>query len=107
MGRKESYQTNKNLFSGEDNPFILLLSEAYGRSAATGANGGSKNKKTHECKFCGKFFNGKFNLDLHVKTHTGEKDFICSICQKAFARKDTLKLHIWNKHTEKMDALSQ
>ena len=49
-----------------------------------------------------KYSSSTFNKNMHRG-----KGFICSICQKAFARKDTLKLHIWNKHTEKLDALSQ
>lgn len=49
----------------------------------------------HRCDICGKTFARKFNFDLHMRTHTGDKPFACNICGKSFAQKSVL-----NRHTE-------
>ena len=47
---------------------------------------------------CGKGFNSKFRLGLHLRTHSGERPFKCPTCSYDCARKDNLLTHIRRSH---------
>lgn len=38
--------------------------------------------KRHTCTFCGKSFGEKSKLNVHIKSHTGIKDYVCPVCNK-------------------------
>ncbi|XP_041860773.1 zinc finger protein 341 [Melanotaenia boesemani] len=47
-----------------------------------------------KCNFCNKVFSKNFDLQQHIRSHTGEKPFQCIVCGRAFAQKSNVKKHM-------------
>ncbi|ELU14100.1 hypothetical protein CAPTEDRAFT_154598 [Capitella teleta] len=50
--------------------------------------------KKLRCHYCDKAFVKNFDLQQHVRSHTGEKPFQCIVCGRAFAQKSNVKKHM-------------
>ena len=48
----------------------------------------------HRCRLCLKVFGSASALEIHTRSHTGERPFQCSICLSRFSTKGNLKVHI-------------
>ncbi|XP_050744522.1 zinc finger protein 568 [Drosophila biarmipes] len=57
-----------------------------------------KSSKVFVCDHCGRKFNDKGNLNLHVLRHTGVKPFECPECGQREFNKYILNIHIRVKH---------
>ncbi|XP_022237863.1 sal-like protein 1 isoform X2 [Limulus polyphemus] len=54
----------------------------------------------HRCRFCGKVFGSDSALQIHIRSHTGERPFRCNICGNRFSTKGNLKVH-FQRHKSK------
>ena len=54
----------------------------------------------HRCRYCGKVFGSDSALQIHVRSHTGERPYKCNICGNRFTTKGNLKVH-FQRHAHK------
>lgn len=66
------------------------------------SGGGSRgdNFYKHRCRYCGKVFGSDSALQIHIRSHTGERPFKCNVCGSRFTTKGNLKVH-FQRHTTK------
>ncbi|XP_063046650.1 zinc finger and BTB domain-containing protein 49 [Engraulis encrasicolus] len=51
-------------------------------------------EKPFQCNICGKNFSQSGNLQTHLRRHSGEKPYICELCGKSFAASGDVQRHI-------------
>lgn len=76
-----------------DSPPTLKTRRAKGAGGAPEAAGKPKAQKL-KCSYCDKSFTKNFDLQQHIRSHTGEKPFQCIACGRAFAQKSNVKKHM-------------
>uniref|UniRef100_A0A1B0GLC4 C2H2-type domain-containing protein n=1 Tax=Lutzomyia longipalpis TaxID=7200 RepID=A0A1B0GLC4_LUTLO len=69
---------------------MLIFSKIYFSWAPLG---GAVQLKPYECQQCPAKFSRKPYLDIHYRTHTGERPFECEVCLKRFSQKSSLNIH--------------
>ncbi|KAM8945631.1 zinc finger protein 341 [Pelodytes ibericus] len=60
----------------------------------SGAQNGKTKSPKLKCTYCDKEFGKNFDLQQHIRSHTGEKPFQCIVCGRAFAQKSNVKKHM-------------
>ncbi|CAG0882225.1 unnamed protein product [Cyprideis torosa] len=77
----------------------LILDDDVKLSSQDG-EGGKENLFRHRCRYCGKVFGSDSALQIHIRSHTGERPFKCNICGNRFTTKGNLKVH-FQRHSTK------
>ncbi|XP_044250222.1 transcription factor Ouib-like [Drosophila takahashii] len=65
---------------------------------ATRNKGNAVDKKLHFCDQCGKSFAEKSNFNVHMKRHTGTREFQCQECDRKEFTQHLLNLHVRIRH---------
>ncbi|XP_077357554.1 uncharacterized protein LOC144004297 isoform X2 [Festucalex cinctus] len=59
----------------------------------------------HMCRFCGKVLSSDSSLQIHLRSHTGERPYQCPVCLSRFTTRGNLKAHFL-RHREQNPELS-
>mmetsp|Transcript_5472 Transcript_5472/g.7619 ORF Transcript_5472/g.7619 Transcript_5472/m.7619 type:complete len:382 (-) Transcript_5472:129-1274(-) len=68
-------------------------------------NGNGSSQRRFQCSFCKKVFRQRYNVVVHIRTHTGEKPHKCNICGRGFAQNSNLKRHL-RSHMKRQPSLN-
>ncbi|XP_043914131.1 sal-like protein 2 [Protopterus annectens] len=66
----------------------------------SGVSVSDKPTVRHKCRFCAKVFGSDSALQIHLRSHTGERPYKCNICGNRFTTRGNLKVH-FHRHKEK------
>ncbi|XP_026836076.1 zinc finger protein 32-like [Drosophila erecta] len=61
----------------------------------------NSSNNQHKCPNCPKTFQRKWNLKLHIRTHSGERPYKCTQCPKSFSRTCGLRNHMSTHTTDR------
>uniref|UniRef100_A0A672R566 Spalt-like transcription factor 2 n=1 Tax=Sinocyclocheilus grahami TaxID=75366 RepID=A0A672R566_SINGR len=64
-------------------------------SAQGGTTVSSSGRTQHACRFCRKLFSGDSSLQIHLRSHTGERPYQCPVCFSRFTTRGNLKVHFF------------
>ncbi|XP_016116269.1 sal-like protein 4 [Sinocyclocheilus grahami] len=74
-------------------------------SMSNGSSSSSSGRQQHICRFCGKVLSSDSSLQIHLRSHTGERPYQCPVCLSRFTTRGNLKAHFL-RHREQNPELS-
>ncbi|XP_072168716.1 zinc finger protein 341-like isoform X2 [Diadema setosum] len=88
--------TNVQVGQGSDGESLNRPDHIYSLTARRQrrTDTGSKKPGKLRCNYCERTFAKNFDLQQHLRSHTGEKPFQCIVCGRAFAQKSNVKKHM-------------
>ncbi|XP_061565863.1 sal-like protein 4 [Cololabis saira] len=84
-------------------PSTSLPQDLQSSSLLTSAS--SSGRPQHVCRFCGKVLSSDSSLQIHLRSHTGERPYQCPVCLSRFTTRGNLKAHFL-RHREQNPELS-
>lgn len=81
------------------------LSHSSTVSTSNGSSSSSSGRQQHICRFCGKVLSSDSSLQIHLRSHTGERPYQCPVCLSRFTTRGNLKAHFL-RHREQNPELS-
>ncbi|CAG5897135.1 unnamed protein product [Menidia menidia] len=82
-----------------------LQSSSGGGDSYTSCSSNANSRLQHACRFCGKVFSSDSALQIHLRSHTGERPYQCPVCLSRFTTRGNLKVHFL-RHREQNPELS-
>ncbi|XP_022052865.1 sal-like protein 2 isoform X1 [Acanthochromis polyacanthus] len=82
-----------------------LQSVSGGGDPSSASSSTATGRLQHGCRFCGKMFSSDSALQIHLRSHTGERPYQCPVCLSRFTTRGNLKVHFL-RHREQNPELS-
>uniref|UniRef100_A0A672HRQ6 Spalt-like transcription factor 2 n=2 Tax=Salarias fasciatus TaxID=181472 RepID=A0A672HRQ6_SALFA len=98
----QSLSSSASNFTNSQHAFQSVSSGGDSSSASTS---NITNRLQHACRFCGKIFSSDSALQIHLRSHTGERPYQCPVCLSRFTTRGNLKVHFL-RHREQNPELS-
>lgn len=77
----------------------LIDELAFRKSKSADGDDRTEPACKHRCRYCSKIFGSDSALQIHLRSHTGERPFKCNVCSSRFTTRGNLKVH-YQRHTQ-------
>nr|XP_061816197.1 sal-like protein 4 [Nerophis lumbriciformis] len=86
-------------------PPVPTTSHSQDLALPASSLGSALGRPQHVCRFCGKVLSSDSSLQIHLRSHTGERPYQCPVCLSRFTTRGNLKAHFL-RHREQNPELS-
>ncbi|XP_054284802.1 zinc finger protein 341-like isoform X2 [Macrosteles quadrilineatus] len=92
----ESYSLDNHILTLEDTAMLEQCPEDESVTPEFVDGGKEQGVKSKQltCLYCNKEFTKSFDLQQHLRSHTGERPFQCVVCGRSFTQKSNVKKHM-------------